>query len=1041
MSTLAKTPRTTTITLADTSSGPFILTFRLFDTDAISVYRNGAIEDDFTLDATFADGYTDSASITLDVAGEPGDVIVIDSDLTPHRAEDYLRGDPAVIDKINNELGRLWSAVADVRRTAGRSLRSLQDEVPIVGDVGQSIILGDDGFTAGPTADQISAAQGYAEFADERATVAAQLTAELEAAVEGIIQGGDFQQLLSDVGVLSYWDLPFTPASTVNVGVVIAGITQLPDLAYARVGRRITFAAPVDTKRMPILITARTNLETAPFSLDLDGNIIPPSGGVGIGTSTSPLAFVAADDAPLPVRATGAVADGTANDTSALAGIASGRAVDLGGRTIKVDALPTDIQCFNGAFNVGGVFYAAPPRQLAHPLDGDMIVTDGGGASYQTGPIWYEPATGRLHRVFTMSSSHLASAGGVLYYEYSNDLGASWEGRRSIFSHNDYGISAMVGGVMGGGQFGLFLRVWDAAANTGRHFTLISTDAGATWTRSLLTITPSNFFPYGQMHNYPTVAGGHDTNGWIIYGYESGTKKAYAVATVDNGATWTSTLLHEFTTEPNNPEVTVARVGKETKWLFYFRPGNSDFFYTATSVNMTTLAGVQPSNIENDGLVGQPPELVYSGGRFYLYIPYRPAWSDEPRLSGSLVYYTQEATSLYAAGGIFTSPAPHIANVPVSRNIGMLVFAETPYGLVCQMRIGETEFASHSHPVASQIGIIAPVRRAMAAPYLISQLTPRRNLIHNGEFWGWDNGISFSMSGSTNVLTAERWKFVPSGGTFNIDRAVVDDAISRVLPWRPRYGMQIASGAGEDYSGFCQDHYGEAVRRFSNQRLTFSVYGIGAVPSPAAFRVLTAFYTSGGSSLVAGSNIAVTFSRPEADANGIWQATAVVNTFDAGGVDLGADPVFRMLFDCGAYNATAWVTTILGVKCEFGDAPTWLEPADPVDELLRRLAHFETVGNNGNLFGIGYRETTTLTRAPVDYTAKVRTPSLTFVGTAGNLTFDNVSGAPVVTAVAFENIGRSRATVALTTDSTTGYTVGMLKSNASDTYIKISAEG
>lgn len=760
--------------------------------------------------------------------------------------------------------------------------------------------------------------------------------------------------------------------------------------------------------------------------------------GKAVGSVADPMAYVVQDAAPLPAMACGAKMNGLDNDTAAFGTIAKGRAVDLAGRTAVLDAVPTDINCFNGAFKVEGVYYAAPPRQLAHPLDGDMIVTDGGGASYQTGPIWYEPATGRLHRVYAMMPSHLASAGGVLYYEYSNDLGASWEGRRSIFSHNDYGISAIAGGIMGGGQFGLFIRVYDSAATTARHFLLASTDAGATWTRSALTITPTNFFPYGQLHRYPAAAGGHDSNGWIVYGYNPGAGEAHAVYTTDNGATWSSSLLHDFSST-DGVEVTVARVGSEAKWVFYLRHGNDPFYHTATSVNMTTLNGFQVSNVENDGSVGQPPELVYSGGRFYLYVPYRPGWSDEPRLSGSLVYYEQEAASLYAAGGIFASPAPNIANVPTGRNVGMLFFTDTPYGLVCQMRIGETEFESQAYPVASQIGIIAPVRRAMAAPYLVSQLTPRPNLIHNGEFWRWDNGTSFA-SVTTNILTAERWKFQPSGGTFSVDRAVVDDAISRVLPWRPRYGMQIASGAGEDYSGFYQDHYGEAVRRFSGQRLAFSVYGIGAVPSPAAFRVMTSFYTGGGAALVSGSNIAVSFSRPEADANGVWQATAVVNTFDAGAVDLGSDPVFRMNFDCGSYNATAWNTTILGVKCEFGDAPTWLEPVDAADELVRCRAHFEIVGASSSVMGIGYRESTVLTRVPVDYAAKIRTPALSFVGSASNMLFDNLSSAPNITAVAFENIGRSRATVALTTDATSAYTVGMLRPNDAGTYIKVSVE-
>lgn len=185
MATLAKTPRSTMITLASTSSGPFILTFRLFDADTIRVYRNGEVETGYTLDATFEDGYTDSASITLDVAGEPGDVIIIDSDLNPHRAQDYLRGDPNIVDKLNIELARIWAAIRDTRQKADRSLRSFQDEEPVSGEAGQVLMIGENGFDAGPTADEVSAAQGYAESAAESAATAALLAEALETAAYG----------------------------------------------------------------------------------------------------------------------------------------------------------------------------------------------------------------------------------------------------------------------------------------------------------------------------------------------------------------------------------------------------------------------------------------------------------------------------------------------------------------------------------------------------------------------------------------------------------------------------------------------------------------------------------------------------------------------------------------------------------------------------------------------------------------------------------------------------------------------------------------
>jgi hypothetical protein len=170
MATVAKTPRTTTVTLASASAGPFDLGFRLFDTDAITVFVDGVERLNFTLSATFADGYDDDATITFDTAVGIGSVIVIDSDLTPGRSQDYLNG-PGLTEKMNVELGRVWSAIADVKRDTKRGLRTfdsvppvalLADRVPIVNPAG-------DGFVMGPSAAEIAGAEAAAERAEAAA--------------------------------------------------------------------------------------------------------------------------------------------------------------------------------------------------------------------------------------------------------------------------------------------------------------------------------------------------------------------------------------------------------------------------------------------------------------------------------------------------------------------------------------------------------------------------------------------------------------------------------------------------------------------------------------------------------------------------------------------------------------------------------------------------------------------------------------------------------------------------------------------------------
>lgn len=147
MATVAKSDRTTTITLASATAGPFDLSFRLFDTDALAVYVNQIPRTDWTLSALFSDGFDDNASITFDDELIAGDVIVIDSDLFPRRQQDY-RNSGGLVKKLNNELGRMWATLSDLRRDTHRSVRFLKGSPPVPlggGDFSSEQLLGTKG--------------------------------------------------------------------------------------------------------------------------------------------------------------------------------------------------------------------------------------------------------------------------------------------------------------------------------------------------------------------------------------------------------------------------------------------------------------------------------------------------------------------------------------------------------------------------------------------------------------------------------------------------------------------------------------------------------------------------------------------------------------------------------------------------------------------------------------------------------------------------------------------------------------------------------
>jgi hypothetical protein len=124
MTTVPASTRTTTYTLASASAGPFLVGFRIFD-ETLIVKVNGVVRADYTVDATFVGGYTDTASITFDDDLAIADVIVIDGDMPVARGAEYLNPDPNLTGKINIEQGRQWAAMQQAVRDIGRLQASL----------------------------------------------------------------------------------------------------------------------------------------------------------------------------------------------------------------------------------------------------------------------------------------------------------------------------------------------------------------------------------------------------------------------------------------------------------------------------------------------------------------------------------------------------------------------------------------------------------------------------------------------------------------------------------------------------------------------------------------------------------------------------------------------------------------------------------------------------------------------------------------------------------------------------------------------------
>lgn len=168
MATVAKTPRTTTSTVASAIAGPYSIGFRLFDDDGLKVYVNGVERADFTISSAYDEGYDDSASITFSTALSVHDVLTIDAALNPWREEDLVNTDPNLVQKLNVELGRLWSAMSDIKRDTLRSLRGFDAIAPVDG-VDLSAISGAEAFAtaAAASADEAEIAAALAVDAQQ----------------------------------------------------------------------------------------------------------------------------------------------------------------------------------------------------------------------------------------------------------------------------------------------------------------------------------------------------------------------------------------------------------------------------------------------------------------------------------------------------------------------------------------------------------------------------------------------------------------------------------------------------------------------------------------------------------------------------------------------------------------------------------------------------------------------------------------------------------------------------------------------------------
>lgn len=163
MATVAPTTRLTTTTLVSASAGPFLVGFRLFEADGLTVTVNGIVREDWELTADLDAGYSDAASITFDATLAIDDVLTIEGTMTPEREDDYLPTERNLTEKLNAELARVWATLIEQAFRSNGALRATTPQAALDLEDGTVPMFSGGVWAQGPLATSITEAEALLE--------------------------------------------------------------------------------------------------------------------------------------------------------------------------------------------------------------------------------------------------------------------------------------------------------------------------------------------------------------------------------------------------------------------------------------------------------------------------------------------------------------------------------------------------------------------------------------------------------------------------------------------------------------------------------------------------------------------------------------------------------------------------------------------------------------------------------------------------------------------------------------------------------------
>jgi len=672
----------------------------------------------------------------------------------------------------------------------------------------------------------------------------------------------------------------------------------------------------------------------------------------------------------ITIKDFGAIGDGVTNDTLAFNNLPYdlvGSRIDLKGLTYKVDNIPTNARYYNGDFILPTRVVSLRRNPLDNPIDGDAVVALGDGLQH----YWcFDAVTLPNKQIMALvkpAHTHGRSTGSPVFALYSEDGGVTFNKGTTIYSYAGYDITD--------------LKIIQMPDRVGVVVTLIPFDTSlpsrvdywytnnvniGTWT-ILENVAPYTFV-YGPAQ---ALISGTPGSSYVVYGYSG--NSLYALITHDKGNTWTRQTMSDLP----GVEAYIVRVNNENKWIAFVRGETNLRISTSTDqLNWSPL-------VDTGILLGNHPVQAYvDRGRLFVYIFSRDFTPSTVEFENRCMLIEDDPRYVFD-NKVFKTKAARTAIKGANRSLGYMTilkdgFAEDEF--IYFVNASETD-NNTSQPSISHVYVGHTARRML----LPKPSEIGKNLLDNPTFDYWDRGDSFTVSGTSSISIANRWRMSPSESTVTVTKVPLTMNQSKLLPFRGQYGCKITATAN-DFISIQQRHFNrDLFFKVQENVIMFQIWGMGTAPNTLRFQI-TRDPDNGDPILSASELIAIT-TQPE---DGIWRGTCRVTVVPilstlASPKTVGPNP--NVYFNLSSFISTGWDFTILGMKAEIGQEITTFEPTDAILDKIRSSSHMQVLTyTSDTAIANGYVLNDTRGEYLYVYPDMVKTPVIQFSNTTNTLT-------------------------------------------------------